>query len=96
MQKTGKFDSLTKDQLVGLRNYFSQHAALSQSVHQALPALQGLKIVGQSIPSVRSLSSKVSVQTTKTVKFDIADSLGNPIKGQKVTKVSLIDLSDAK
>lgn len=33
---------LTKDQKVGLRNYFVQNAALSRDVHQALTSLRGL------------------------------------------------------
>lgn len=69
---------------------------------QLVPALKGLAALGKDIPSVRVNSASqrsVSVAASasnKNVKYDIVDSLGKPLTGAKVSKVSLTSLSDTK
>ena len=64
----------------GFRNFFVQSAALSSSVAQLLPALNGLKLIGSDIPAVRITADHkktVSVsEKSKSVKLDIVNSFG--------------------
>ena len=100
MKNTNNLSSLTKDQRVGLRNFFVQRAVLSLTVSNLVPALSGLKIIGSEIPAVRlSHDSNRSVavsDSTKSVKFDIVDSFGQAFKGIKTVKVLLVNVSDNK
>lgn len=74
------FEKLTKEQKAGFRNFFVQSAALSSSVAQLLPALNGLKLIGSDIPAVRITADHkktVSVsEKSKSVKLDIVNSFG--------------------
>jgi hypothetical protein len=94
----GSWDALTKEQKVGLRNYFVQQAALSSTVTTLLPALKGLDLTGKDVPAIRISGQKtVSVSDkAKNVKFELVDSFGKAFKGAKNVKVSLADLSDNK
>ena len=49
----GSWEALTKEQIVGLRNYFVQQAALSSTLTTLVPALKGLDLTGKDVPAIR-------------------------------------------
>jgi len=83
LKASGAWDNLTKEQRVGLRNYFVQQSALSPTVKSLVPALKGLQSTAAEVPAVRISSQKtVSVKDkTKKAKFEIVDAFGKPFKG---------------
>jgi hypothetical protein len=93
---------VSKDQRVGLRNFFVQHAALAHTNCRATCSLKGLKLIdGADIPAVRlSSDSRKTVQFgdsgSKNVKFEIVDAFGKPFVQTENAKVSIADLSDNK
>ena len=99
MKRLNNLAGLSNENRVGLRNYFTQQAALSTSVSTLLPSLKGLRILdGAAIPAVRLAASqkKQVALKDKAVKFEVVDSYGNPLKGLTLSKVSIGDLSDNK
>ena len=73
---------LTKEQELGLRNYFLTRAVLSHNIHQMAQSLNGLKIL-EHIPflSVPNGKNVVSLKDAKKkVKLDLTDMFGHPFK----------------
>ena len=100
IKHTNDFESVTKDQLVGLRNFFVHQAILSNSVEQLVYALRGISLIAKDIPAVRvSSDSKRTVKISdskKSVTFELVDTYGKAFADGKSIKVSLADLSDGK
>lgn len=97
LQRLGGLDTLSSEQRVGLRNYFVQQAAISTKPCCIVKALRGLKALGD-IPAVRlgANQKKQVALKEKAVTFEVVNSLGQALKGQTLSKVSLADLSDNK
>ena len=98
LKASAGWDSLTKDQKLGLRNYFVQQAALSSNANTIVPALKGIELTGIEVPAIRLVSKNtLSISDkTKNAKFEIVDAFGKAFKGVKNVKASLLDLSDNK
>ena len=101
MNLSGNLDEkITKDQKVGLRNFFVQSASLSHKSCRGVTSLKGLSLIGSDIPAVRFANDQkksVSVEdSSKTVKFELVDGYGKPFTKTEGAKVSIADLSDNK
>jgi len=97
LQRLGGLDNLSSEQRVGLRNYFTQQAAVSAKPCCVVKALRGLRALGD-IPAVRlgANQKKQVALKDKAVTFEIVSSFGQALKAQTLSKVSLADLSDNK
>lgn len=93
-------EKISKDQKVGLRNFFVQSASLSHKPCRGVTSLKGLSVISADIPAVRFAADQkktVSVtDSTKTVKFELVDAYGKPYTKTEGVKVSVADLSDNK
>ena len=101
LKQNGNLDNhVSKDQKVGLRNFFVQSAALSNKACRGVTSLKGLSFIGDDIPAVRFQKDQkktISVSdSTKSAKFELVDAYGNAFTKTTGIKVSMADLSDNK
>ena len=93
-------EKLSKEQKVGLRNFFVQSASLSSKPCCGVTSLKALSLIGSDIPAVRLAGDQkktVSISdSTKVVKFELVDAYGKPFTKTDGLKVSVADLSDNK